>query len=390
MHDVILADSAASLAGALEKVLGSVAVDTEFHAERRYHPKLMLVQLQGAEGPAVLVDPRAVADLGPLGRALRGRRLILHAPSVDLFLLRQAAGLDLAAVELVDVQVLAGFTGLGYPRSLTTLTLEVLGHGRQAPASLSDWSQRPLSAEQRAYAAEDVRWLHRLEAELSARLGAARLPAALACCREVAEEALRPPDPATMARSIPAARVLDPRELDLLVRLVAWREDRAREENTPRLQVLGNATLVDVARRRPHTVEALADNRLFPRSAVKRYGEALVREVERSRHTPWEALPAPEPTGVKADGARALLRAWSFAMEAETGISATLVLPESLERSLVDAFTLGRPAPGLGWRETVLPADPWSILRGAGAVAMGPAGPVVRFVTAAKESPNDS
>jgi ribonuclease D len=68
------------------------AVDTEFHRERTYYPKVALVQIAWADGVA-LVDPLAVS-LQPLAKVLAGDGLaIMHAATQDLEVLDAVIGL---------------------------------------------------------------------------------------------------------------------------------------------------------------------------------------------------------------------------------------------------------------------------------------------------------
>jgi len=88
------------------------ALDTEFHRERTYFPKLALLQLAWGGGMAV-VDPLAV-DIAPLARVLRGPAVaVLHAASQDLEVLELACGT--VPERLVDTQIAAGFVGRSTP-----------------------------------------------------------------------------------------------------------------------------------------------------------------------------------------------------------------------------------------------------------------------------------
>ncbi|MBK9970941.1 MAG: hypothetical protein IPP16_09460 [Acidimicrobiaceae bacterium] len=84
-------DSSDEVAGYVERVLAEprYALDTEFHRERTYFPKLALVQIAAA-GEIVLIDPLA-CDLSPLKRLFAGDGLaVLHAAQQDLDVLTHA------------------------------------------------------------------------------------------------------------------------------------------------------------------------------------------------------------------------------------------------------------------------------------------------------------
>ena len=76
-----------------------------------------------------------------------------------------------------DTQVAAGFAGMGAQASYESLLAEMLGVRVAKSASFTRWDTRPLSAEQLAYAREDVVHLLELAAELERRLQELRAPA---------------------------------------------------------------------------------------------------------------------------------------------------------------------------------------------------------------------
>ena len=116
------------------------ALDTEFHTERTYYPKLALIQLGWADKVA-LVDPLAV-DPRPLARIFAGTGVaVAHAAEQDLDVLETACGA--APGTVFDTQIAAGFLGLSTP-SLSRLVDRVLGVSLPKADQLSDWLQRPL------------------------------------------------------------------------------------------------------------------------------------------------------------------------------------------------------------------------------------------------------
>ncbi|MDP9021060.1 MAG: ribonuclease D, partial [Actinomycetota bacterium] len=179
------------------------AVDTEFHRERTYYPKLALVQLAWAGAEAsdgapglhhvVLVDPLGV-DLSALADVLEGPGLaVMHAASQDLEVLQRACGT--VPSRLFDTQVAAGFLGFSTP-SLAVLADRALDVHLPKTNRLTDWLQRPLRADQRRYAADDVAYLLELAAMLRAELAACgRLAWAEVECEELRRRQWGPPRP---------------------------------------------------------------------------------------------------------------------------------------------------------------------------------------------------
>ncbi len=359
-------ESAAALRGALSGLRDPVAVDTEFHPEYRYFPRLMLVQLRGAGGREIAIDARAVGDLHPVGEVLSGRPLVLHAAATDLELLARHAGLRPGPI--VDTQVLAGFAGMGYPRSLSDLQRRILGGGGGPSMGLSDWSRRPLSERQLRYAMEDVRHLHALADALIPRAGEGWVEATA----ERVEAALSPVDPEGAWLRIPAAEVLDGRGREVLRRLAAWRERRARESDRPAYQIASNAALIDVARRRPRSVRELQLNRKMPRGLVRKHGERLIGAVIEAESVPEDALPESVATTAEGRAVERVLEAWAAVVELRDGVASRLVMPGALRRSI--AGSPGEPlGERLGWRRRWEP-ELSALLGGRAAIAAGPEG----------------
>jgi ribonuclease D len=230
------------------------AVDTEFHRERSYYPKVALVQINWGAGMA-LVDP-LVVSLEPLAAVLDGPGLaVMHASSQDLEVLRRSCGT--LPTRLFDTQVAAGFTGLRSP-SLAALHDQLLGVRLPKGDRLTDWLRRPLSEAQLAYAASDVVHLleiHRiLETDLARR---GRLQWAEAECEEVLQRGHTQRDPAQAWLKIKETRHLSGRGRGVAQALAQWREERAQETDQPPRFVLPDLAVVGIAQKPPTSTEDL-------------------------------------------------------------------------------------------------------------------------------------
>jgi ribonuclease D len=339
------------LESGLSGLLPPVAVDTEFHSEHRYLPKLLLVQLRGADGEVRVVDPKAHVDLEPLGRALSGIPLLVHAGGNDLPLLAATTGLKPGSV--MDPQILAAFAGLGFPRALGDLCREVLGVELPGGQALTDWNRRPLEPQQVVYAAADVLHLHALVEALTERIPADRRGLALAACAEARDAALTPVDPQQAWKRIAAARVLDATGRDILQRLAAWRELQARTANQPHWQVASDAILLDLARRRPTSAEQMGANRKFPKRLLKKPDAVLACVAAgQERDDGYPNNQDERARLVALDGA---LLAWASANEARGGIAARLLLPQGLRTELSVRMLRGDDKRPDGWRGRSVP-----------------------------------
>ena len=135
------------------------AMDTEFHRERTYFPHLALIQIKH-NNKIFLIDPTSV-NLQLFTDLFASDSLcVLHAAQQDLEVLNHACGS--APARIFDTQVAAGFVGMSTP-SLSSLVLSELKISISKGDRLTDWLRRPLTADQKTYAATDVEHLFSIQ-----------------------------------------------------------------------------------------------------------------------------------------------------------------------------------------------------------------------------------
>ena len=243
-------------------------MDTEFLREDTYRARLCLVQI---------TDGRQIACLDTLAVGIPDRlaglfadpevNKVLHAARQDLEVLYQATGGVPAPV--VDTQIAAGLLGYGDQLGYAALTEAVLGRQVDKGHARTDWTRRPLSAAQLAYAAEDVEHLPDLLASLAADLSARGRTAWLAAeCAALADPALYETDPAEAWQRVKGFVRLEGEALGRLARVAAWREERAMERNRPRRWILKDDILLALAEG-PDGLDAL------PPAVRRRHGAEL-------------------------------------------------------------------------------------------------------------------
>ena len=230
------------------------AVDTEFHRERTYYPKVALVQIAWQSGIA-LVDPLAVS-LQPLAKVLAGDGLaIMHAATQDLEVLDLAC--DTLPTRLFDTQLAAGFLGLSTP-SLAALADRELRVRLPKGDRLTDWLARPLRAEQLDYAAADVAHLLELHDLITAQLEAlGRREWAEDECEELRAKGRPQRDPEDAWRRIKEVRQLRGNARAVGRQVAAWREARAMQLDLPVRFVLADLAIIAIAQRCPKTIDDL-------------------------------------------------------------------------------------------------------------------------------------
>ncbi len=274
------------LAGIVDEIRGEevVALDTEFHRERTYFPKIALLQLAWRDRVAI-VDPLAL-DLTPLAEVLDSdTTTVIHAASQDLEVLIRACGT--VPRTLFDTQIAAGFLGMSNP-SLGSLVEREVGLRLPKGDRLTDWLQRPLTEAQLSYAASDVAHLVAIHARQVADL---RARGRLEWVRDECEalraraRASRPPEEAWTR--IKEARQLRGAARNVAQAVAAWRERRAIELDQPVRFVLADLAIVAIAQRAPRTADELRSIRgVDDRHAKGETARQILAAVEEGRAAP--------------------------------------------------------------------------------------------------------
>ncbi len=346
-----------------------VAVDTEFHAERRYSPELMLIQIATASGASWVVDPLAT-DVGPLAKALADKTLLVHSGQVDLRLLSDEADTPMTAA--IDVQIAGGMLGLGYPTRLDALVEAMLGRGLDKGSTLSNWAARPLKPEQIAYAVADAQVLFPLAEAMAERLTP---EGHWAWVQEesaaMAARAVQGPQVEHRWARWDIAPRLDPTTQGVLAVLTHWRDQHGRDKNQPPHFILSDGLCLDIARRKPRTVAALTENRRIPQGLVRRLGQSIVDVVG------WALENEPERPFVPSTQEQAQAKAlelWAQALGGTLDIAPSLLLPDNM------AAEIAHSGPGIlkGWRAQAMGAQLEAFLAGQTAIFYGPDGATLR------------
>ncbi len=256
-----------------------LALDTEFVRERTYYPRLCLVQA-ALGGEILLVDALALPDGGALARELAdaGRPKLVHAARQDIEALLPITGTPLAPV--FDTQQAAALLGFPAQVGYAELVRQLLGVELAKGHARTDWARRPLSREQLAYAADDVRYLPALADALEERLAAAGRRAWLdEESAALGDVSLYRVDPDDAWRRVKGLERLEPTALPAARALAAWRERRAMARDLPRGWILPDAAILELAATRPRTREALARIEAVPPGTASRAAEELLAAV---------------------------------------------------------------------------------------------------------------
>jgi ribonuclease D len=325
----------------------AVALDTEGDSLHHYPARLALMQLAEPSGQVTLVDPLAV-DVRPLGRVFAdpGVLLVVHAGDNDLAELKWRYGFSFASV--FDTAIAARMLGVR-TLGLDALLMSWLGVDLPPSRQKDDWSVRPLSAQQEAYAAADVAHLFVLKDRLAeALVERGRLPWAEEECAALAAQPPpeRTPDPRAYLR-VKGARDLPARSLAVLRELVDTRERLARAADRPPFRIMGDDTLMRLAQTMPRDVEELGRVPGCTAYVVGRWGAAILTAVARGLAAPESELPVIErprrPSGSAAMARRSeVLKRWRTAAAERFDLDPGVVLPNRLIAALAEAAPRGR------------------------------------------------
>jgi ribonuclease D len=268
-----------------------IAVDTEFIREKTYYAKLCLIQV-ASDAVIACIDPLALNNLDELLEILYStdKLKLFHAAWQDLEIFYDQWGRIPGPI--FDTQIAAALLGFSDQIGYANLVEQLLHTELDKSAVRTDWAQRPLSAQQLAYAADDVHYLLKLYPLILQRL------TDLGRNDWLEEDFMALTDPATYAKSTATAwqRIsghgrLKPRQLAVLQGLAAWREQQARQRNKPRKWILSDDLLLTLVRQLPTDQAKLAQVRGLTPNQLNQYGEGLIAAINTALALPEDAWP---------------------------------------------------------------------------------------------------
>lgn len=345
----------------------AVAIDTEFMREKTYFARLCLVQL-GNDDIAAIVDPLVIEDLSPLCELLMDPDVvkIFHAGSQDMEIFYRMCGC--AAAPVFDTQVAATLAGFPQQVGYGPLVKELLGVALDKGDTYTDWGRRPLSATQVEYALNDVRYLPEVHRRLVATLeGEGRLSWLDADFAHIEDPATYEVVPEECWRRVKRVSSLNRRQLAVAREVTAWREREAQRRDVPKRWILGDESIVEIARRAPVTPDEVGSIRGVSDKAGKSAQRGVAEAVVRGMAVPDSELPTitkrKRPAG-DIDGAVDLMVALVRARARERGVAMPLLAGrDDLERLAAGE----REASPLleGWRREMVGDELVALLEGS-------------------------
>jgi ribonuclease D len=270
------------------------AVDTEFIRESTYYAELALIQIGSGEHLAC-IDPLAITDFGPIAELLVKPDLVkvFHSSSQDLEILYQK--FETVPSPIFDTQLAAAVLGYNHQISYADLVQQLCGVTLEKKHTRANWKRRPLSEDELDYAMDDVRYLLPIYEKLRDQLQAGRRSSWLdRDLRELTDPEKYRVDMEQLWKRLKGVQKLKGEKLQIASDLCRWREQQAQHRNRPRRWILKDDTIIEIARRKPDSIEALSQIRELGDKTIQRNGDKLLRIVAKAQTIAAEHWPRPD------------------------------------------------------------------------------------------------
>lgn len=268
-----------------------LAIDTEFMRRRTLYPEVALIQVYDGEHLA-LIDPLAELSLFDFWEILRDESVlkVLHSPSEDIEVFQKYAGF--VPTPLFDSQFALQLLGRGNCMGFAHMVKSLLDIDIDKSESRTNWLQRPLSEKQLDYAAADVFHLLPCFKIIIEQINDANFfDIVINESNLVAQKrAYQTPDD-QLYKDIKNSWQLRPAELAVLRELAAWRKNKAIHKNLALNFVVKEHNLVEIAKRKPTSLNALRNIPEVENIEVNRSGVEILKCIEKAKVVPVSDFP---------------------------------------------------------------------------------------------------
>lgn len=344
------------------------AVDTEFMRETTFWPRLCLIQAAAPNATEAVIDPLAPGlELQPFLDLMADTRVlkVFHAARQDLEIFLKLGGS--LPKPLFDTQIAAMACGYGDSIAYDALVQQVLKRRLDKSSRFTDWSRRPLSDSQLAYALADVTHLRDVYPRMRDKL------VQQGRMHWLDEEHANLLDPGIYDTTPENAwlrlklRKTTPDYVLALQVASAWRERQAQMRDVPRGRIVKDEALYEIAEHRPKAPADFDRMRAVPRGfGNSRAAQDLMQALARAFSDPNRAVykherPPPVPSGL---GATVELLKVLLRYEAETsGVAPRLIASAADVEAIAASDDADVPALK-GWRREVFGERALALKRG--------------------------
>jgi ribonuclease D len=269
-----------------------LAIDTEFVRTRTLYAKLGLLQVCDGEQLA-LIDPLAIDDLTPFWQLLTDAKItkVLHACSEDLEVFLTAG--DCKPVNLIDSQIMMSFLGHGLSLGYAAMVKHYTGIELDKSESRTDWTKRPLTEKQLAYASADVDHLYTIFPKLLAELTEAGFLAfAKLETQSMIDKKFTPITEDELYLNIKMNWRLNPKQLNALKYLSIWRYEQAKSRDLPLGFVAKEQTLMALAQSNPVSLTAMQNLEGVDALDIRHKGKAMLGILAKAESVAISEYPA--------------------------------------------------------------------------------------------------
>ena len=338
-----------------------IGFDTEFVGEKSFIPLLCLLQIISENG-IYLVDTLRIKDLSVFLEIVEDPATlkITHAGDNDYRLLNVL--FNTIPANIFDTQIAAGFVGYNYPAGFGKIVERELNVTLSKSHTVADWEARPIEDKALSYAVEDVKYLPALHKKLSAKLAKhKRLEWAEEEARKWQTADFYSTDPYKEALASDFIYQLDQKEQVFLLRIYAWRRQKALELNIPKEQVVQSRHISAIMRALKDGSGAVRANRTIPENTWKKYQPewSLLwkKHIEPHEKEVLDRLPGPPPDDPELDWHYELMYHFVKKQCLEHEISAALLFPRGDFNKLKNGHPDFDASVLDGWRASLLGAQ---------------------------------
>lgn len=330
-----------------------ITVDTEFLRESTFWPKLCLIQM-ACTGDACIIDVLAKdIDLTAFFELMADESTVkvFHAARQDIEIIYKLG--NLIPHPVFDTQVAAMVCGYGDSISYDQLVFKISSERIDKSSRFTDWSKRPLSNKQLAYALADVTYLKDVYQSIKANLEEQNRSHWVAEEMEILTSERTYDMPPENAWQRMKMRVRRPRDFAMLKQVAEWRERMARRHDVPRGRIIKDDAIYEICGNPPQSLQDLSEMRGLSRGFDKnRFGSGLLAEVKKVLEIPKAELPQlprpkqqPEGSGAATEMLKVLLK---LTVESHGVAAKVIATVDELEKIAADDDA---DVPALkGWR----------------------------------------
>jgi ribonuclease D len=306
------------------------AVDTESNSLHAYRERVCLIQFSTPDADYI-VDPIKLADLQPLGPffANPAQQKVFHAAEYDLVCLKRDYRFEIANI----FDTMSAARTLGWPAVGLAAILDLhFGVTMNKKFQRADWKRRPLTPEQLDYARLDTHYLVALrDRQLQALTEAGRWD-------EAHEEFERLSglrgEPDTSDRMlafwrVKGARELTPAQAAVLQALFIYREQRAEKLDRPPFKVMGEATLLELARKAPTRTEDLLGVTGMTPEQIHHQGHGLLQAIGEGLRARGQFMPQADRESDDVRDRYDRLHTWRKDRARARGVESDVILPRT-------------------------------------------------------------